>query len=250
MIVPGAPLLRGGILAAGEGSRFLAAGIATPKPLVVVSGRTLLDRTLDHFRRAGVRHVTLVTNAAFGPELARTAATVTDLELQVVAQDTPSSLHTLAVLSACAPAGRLLVTTIDSVMAPTDVARFAHAFRSSPANALLSYTDFVDDEKPLRISLDGPTQRVTGIGETAHESPFVTMGMYGFDDLCRARAQTAAAAGVSRLRRFLALIVQGEADGRRSDLAVAGFRLGKAIDVDRPEDVVVAEDFLEREGWE
>jgi dTDP-glucose pyrophosphorylase len=37
------------ITAAGEGSRFRAAGIAVPKPLIQVQGRTLLEHTLSSF---------------------------------------------------------------------------------------------------------------------------------------------------------------------------------------------------------
>lgn len=38
------------IPAAGAGSRFAQAGITTPKPLITVQGRTLLEHTLDSFR--------------------------------------------------------------------------------------------------------------------------------------------------------------------------------------------------------
>jgi len=50
------------ILAAGLGSRLRPHTDDTPKPLVQVNGKTLLDRTLDHLNKAGVGEVVLNTH--------------------------------------------------------------------------------------------------------------------------------------------------------------------------------------------
>ncbi len=50
------------ILAAGLGSRLRPYTNDTPKPLVKVDGRTLLDRTLDHLQDAGVGEVACNTH--------------------------------------------------------------------------------------------------------------------------------------------------------------------------------------------
>src|SRR5581483_3682179 len=66
-----------GVLAAGHGTRFQAAGVRTPKALIEVAGRSLIRRTLDAFADAGLDRVTVVVNDAVAPEvrdhLARTA---------------------------------------------------------------------------------------------------------------------------------------------------------------------------------
>ena len=44
------PILQGGIIAAGEGSRLRADGYRVSKPMVPVAGRPLIDLALDRFR--------------------------------------------------------------------------------------------------------------------------------------------------------------------------------------------------------
>jgi len=50
------------ILAAGLGSRLRPYTKETPKPLVKVNDRTLLDRTLDHLQKAGIMNIALNTH--------------------------------------------------------------------------------------------------------------------------------------------------------------------------------------------
>lgn len=60
---------RGMILAAGLGKRMRPVTVATPKPLVEVAGRALIDRGLDRLERAGVERV--VVNVHYLAELIR-----------------------------------------------------------------------------------------------------------------------------------------------------------------------------------
>jgi choline kinase len=48
------------ILAAGRGSRMGAFTARIPKPLLMVGGRTLIDRQIEALKRCGVRHVAVV----------------------------------------------------------------------------------------------------------------------------------------------------------------------------------------------
>ncbi len=50
------------VLAAGLGLRMRPITATTPKPLVEVAGRTMLDRALDHLIRAGVTHMVVNTH--------------------------------------------------------------------------------------------------------------------------------------------------------------------------------------------
>lgn len=62
-------ITRGMVLAAGFGLRMRPLTLTTPKPLIPVAGRCMLDRALDHFAAAGVE--TAVVNAHYlGPRIA------------------------------------------------------------------------------------------------------------------------------------------------------------------------------------
>ncbi|MBI5165998.1 MAG: nucleotidyltransferase family protein [Magnetospirillum sp.] len=50
------------VLAAGLGLRMRPITLTTPKPLVAVAGRTMLDRALDHLAEAGVARIVVNTH--------------------------------------------------------------------------------------------------------------------------------------------------------------------------------------------
>jgi hypothetical protein len=54
--------IRGGIIAAGEGSRLRQAGYAVPRPLVPVAGMPLIGRIIDNFLAAGIRLLVIIFN--------------------------------------------------------------------------------------------------------------------------------------------------------------------------------------------
>jgi len=58
----GETITRGMVLSAGLGLRMRPITERTPKPLVSVAGRTLLDRALDHYAAAGLARVVVNTH--------------------------------------------------------------------------------------------------------------------------------------------------------------------------------------------
>jgi len=227
--------MRAGIIAAGEGSRLGSFGL--PKPLVRVGGMTLIERTLRNLVSCGVEEVALIARDREVIEHAAGLGLPVPLRTQVKA--TPSSLHSLHELGAHLAGERFLLCTVDSIVRPAEMLGFARRFEARrDLELLLSYTDFVDDEKPLRIAVDPATEGVTALGERAAKSPFVTVGLYGVGPGASALLGSAVQGGMEKLRNFLGHVLI-------SRLPAAGFRLSKAIDVDRPQDVEVAEAFLE-----
>jgi MurNAc alpha-1-phosphate uridylyltransferase len=74
------------VLCAGRGSRLAPLTDTVPKPLVPVGGAPILDRTLDHLARAGVRRVVL--NAHYlGDRIAEHLQGRDDLDITLVRED-------------------------------------------------------------------------------------------------------------------------------------------------------------------
>jgi NDP-sugar pyrophosphorylase family protein len=231
--------VKAGIIAAGEGSRLRAAGITVPKPLVEVAGISLLERTLRALVDNGAEEIALITNTAEVADRAR--AMDLPVAVRTVIKVTESSMHSLYELGAFLAGERFVLCTIDSIILPDEFAGFVERFQErSELDLLLSYTDFVDDEKPLRIAVDD-RGGVTALGEAADRSPSVTAGLYGVGPAAFSLLGPALERGLKRLRNFLGFVLQ-------TGLSVAGYRLSKAVDVDRVCDVEAAEAFLLEHG--
>jgi NDP-sugar pyrophosphorylase family protein len=227
------------ILAAGHGERLQQAGISTPKPLVEVAGKALIEHTLGSIRAAGVRDVVCIVNresAAVEPYCRARAA---DLSFRFVHRTTPSSMESLFAVAPLLGGAPFLLLTVDTIIAPDAVRDFAAAADARMRRAaagVLATTEFVDDEKPLRVACDG-AGRIVALGDAAAASPRVTAGIYVFDPGVFAEIAAARAARYAALREFLAHLV---ARGYRLETEL----VPKCVDVDRPEDLVAADAFI------
>ena len=232
--------MKAGIIAAGLGERLRAAGITTPKPLLVVGGKTLLERTIDEVAAAGAEQVALIVNAEY-PEVARyVCARSWPVPVALTVKTTPSSMESFFALEPLLRDAPFVLTTVDVVTAPGSLGRLSRAGLDNGSVGTLAVTSFVDDEKPLWVRLDAE-KRITELGPSASDSGWVTSGTYFFFPQVYAHVREARARGLGALRQFLGLLL--ERGGR-----LHGFVAGDAIDVDRREDIAVAERFLREHG--
>jgi len=221
--------LTGGIIAAGEGSRLRRAGFAMPKPMVPIAGVPLIESVVRNFRAARIAPLAIIVNAQERACVDWVQARFPDLDVEFIVKTTRSSLESFGEVIARYPGGRMLVSTVDAWCVETDFVHFVEAAARRPAEAtVLAVTPLVADENPLRVSMtaDG---RVTDVGGDAGD--LVTAGMY----LVPERVRTLRApAGLGRLREFLAWLA-------RSGAPVYGEVIERVVDVDRAEDVALAE---------
>ena len=221
--------LAGGIIAAGEGSRLRQSGYAMPKPLVPIAGVPLIESVIRNFRAARIGPLAIIVNEQELPCVDWVRNRFPDLDVDFIVKTTASSLESFGEVVRRHPGGRMLVSTVDAWCVEADFVRFVQAAARRPADAtVLAVTPLIADEKPLRVIM-APDGRVTAIGGDSGD--LVTAGMYLVPETVR---ELPPPPGLGRLREFLAWLV-------RSGAPVFGEVIEQVVDVDRADDVALAE---------
>ncbi len=228
-----------GILAAGEGSRLRAGGWHLPKPLLPVGGAPLIGHVLQALVPLDVEAIVCIINTQGGAIADYAQRHYPALPLTFVQRDTASSFESFRVLCKHLHGSPFLVTTTDTIFAPTLLPTFLRAARRrTDIDMVLSLTTFVDDEKPLHVCLDDQ-RRIIQLGEAAHGSDYVTSGLYYCAPSISAACAKLSPAHTDALRKFLAWLLQ-------RGYWLEGYLAPKMVDVDRPQDIAVAERFLRK----
>jgi NDP-sugar pyrophosphorylase family protein len=223
-------IIRGGIIAAGEGSRLRQAGYTEPKPLVPVAGTPLIERVIGNFLAAGIESLVIIFNEEGGRECERwVRSRFPDVDIEVIIKTTASSLESFLMVAGRIKEGPALISTVDAWCSPEDCKGFVEAAaRRPPESTVLAVTPFVADERPLWALLD-QSGRVKSLGNDT--GTMVTAGMYLVPERVR---QLSVPKELNRLRDFLGwLVTIGE--------PVFGTPIETVVDVDRGEDVPLAE---------
>lgn len=222
-------VIKGGIIAAGAGSRLRQAGWTVPKPLVEVAGLPLIGRVIRNFRAAGITSLVIIFNEDERDCERWVRSQHPDLDLRIIVKTTASSLESFREVCARLGSGPALISTVDAWCPEDEFVAFVRAVRQRPPDAtVLAVTPLVADERPLWVAM-APDGRITRIGGDSGE--MVTAGMYAVPERVR---RLPSMGGPGRLREFLArLVAEGE--------PVYGVVIPNVVDVDRAEDVALAE---------
>lgn len=225
-----------GIIAAGDGTRLRASHPTLIKPLVPVAGTPLCQWVVGSLRQAGVSDFTVLFNSkGISARNALTRA-FPDINWSFLTADTASSWESFRMVcqSLSERTDRFVVSTVDALIPPGQIARFIREMAGRGLDAGLALTDFIDDEKPLWADLE-PDGMISALGERARRRCAATAGLYYMTANLARRMPPAREYG--SLRQYW------------STLPTRGARLGgalltKSIDVDRPQDIREAESFL------
>ncbi|TAL10376.1 MAG: NDP-sugar synthase [Nitrospirae bacterium] len=229
-------VMKGGIIAAGAGSRLRQAGWTVPKPLVEVAGLPLIGRVIRNFRAAGITSLVIIFNEEERDCESWVRSQYPDLDLRVLVKTTASSLESFREVCALLGSGPALISTVDAWCPEEEFVAFVKAVRQYPPDAtVLAVTPLVADERPLWVAMN-PDGRITCIG--GDSGSLVTAGMYAVPERVR---RLSSVSGLGRLREFLSrLVAEGE--------QVYGAVIPNVVDVDRAEDVALAEVMARKEA--
>ncbi len=231
--------MKAGIIAAGHGTRFSEAGWGMPKPLVPVNGRHLIDHVLQSLLESGrVDQIGVLLNGEEGADLVEDHVRQGEYSSKVTVwrRTTASSYESFRYVCRRLGDTPFVISTVDTLFDPSELRGFLDLGLYQPRYELvLGVTDFVHDEKPLWVSQDR-VGTVVSLGDEVPDKQLVTAGLY----LVLRPLRELECQDFSALRECLKCVV---ASGR----SVFGSRLTRAIDVDTPEDVRLAEDFMRAE---
>ena len=220
--------MKGGIIAAGDGSRLKAAGYAMPKALVPVGGVPLIEAVIRNFQAASIDSLVVIVNEQSRACVDWVRGRFPALDVDFIVKTTRSSLESFLEVGARLGPGPALVSTVDAWCRPADFVRFVEAGRRRlPDGSVLGVTPLVADEKPLWATVEA-SGRISRLGEGA--GPMVTAGFYLLS--AAARAETPPS-DLARLRDYLGWLA------KRQPLYAEV--IDTVVDVDRPDDVALAE---------
>ena len=234
------------IIAAGEGSRLAAEGVAEHKPLVRVHGECLVDRLLRIFASNGADDIFVICNeqytdvASHLERLEREGLDGQRIPLRHIVKSTPSSMHSFFELSKLIGEGPVVLTTVDTIFRPDDFAEYIAALETALAkgyDGLMGVTDFVEDEKPLFVATNEKNE-ITGFFDVARSGiRYISGGIYGLTTKAIDVLKGCVERGESRMRNFQRALVG-------AGLRLKAFPFGKILDIDHASDIDKALCFL------
>lgn len=229
------------IIAAGEGSRLAQEGIAVPKPLVKIHGEALIDRLIRIFSQNNADEIDIIVNQLH-PEVERHVRSLKNPLIKLIAQTTPSSMHSFYALSALLGANKICLTTVDTIFREEEFKDYIIDFRSNKQDfdGMMAVTDYIEDEKPLYVSTDAQLKIIGFNDEKAPNDIYISGGIYCLNPSYLNTLNQCIQRGESRMRNFQRALVK---DG----LKLKACPFSKILDVDHASDILCAENFLTKE---
>jgi len=232
------------IIAAGEGSRLLADGIESPKPLVKLQGVSLIDRLTAIFVRNGAVSISIIVNEENKLTISRLKDMKLPIPLNVVIKTTPGSMYSLLELKPFLGNEPFCLSTIDTVFREEEFTAYITAFRAAPQlDGLMAVTNFEDDESPLYVKVN-IEQKILGFynkKEEANTAPtdqlLVSGGIYCLKPSIWTVLEETMKTGSMRMRDFQRRMI-------RDGLNLAAFPFSKIIDIDHAADIPIAEQLI------
>lgn len=228
------------IIAAGEGSRLVEEGVSIPKPLIPINGEPMIDRLLRIFVENKAKSISVIVNEEMVEVRNHLEALKLPVPFHLKVKTTLSSMHSFYELSPELGAGKFCMTTVDTMFREDEFSRYIETFEQDRvSDGLMGITSFIDDEKPLYISV-GPNDMITGFWDfpTAGQE-YVSGGIYGLTPASIPVLRRALSSGTARMRNYQRELI-------RAGLNIRAYPFSKIIDVDHACDIEKAAAFVKK----
>ncbi|MDR2087458.1 MAG: NTP transferase domain-containing protein [Dysgonamonadaceae bacterium] len=233
------------IIAAGEGSRLIQEDINCPKPLVAINGTPLIKRLIAIFSHNNAASISVIVNEKMvevQEYLRNLQPLYPHIPINILVKSTPSSMHSFYEISRYLPHGKFCLTTVDTIFKEDEFTEFIRAFESDRENdGLMAVTDYIDDEKPLYVSVNKQTSSIDGfLDRTTGKEKYVSGGIYCLTSRAIDTLNACIIQGMEKMRNYQRQLI---ADG----LKLKAYPFGKIIDVDHAGDILKAEEWINGE---
>lgn len=226
------------ILAAGEGSRLKS--VTNFKPLANINGTPLLELTLQnlHFHDFSSTHI--IFNREEKSMDMKRLPSLMQRHIHYFFKTTPSSMHSLYEVAKklkLMPDEHFFVSMVDSIVQPEDSRKFLQFCSTLPVDqSAILVTRYIEDEKPLTVRANG-AGFVESFQVPVDENTLVTSGVYYFSSNVVSVLEELIREGQSKMRNFLSALIE-------KNYKIKIFEVQKTLDIDRPEDILSANEFL------
>ena len=226
------------IIAAGEGSRLAQEGVTLPKPLVKLNGTEMIRRLIDIFLKNDATSISIIINEEMVQVQDYISNLKLDIPFNVVVKSTPSSMHSFFELRDFLRDGKFCLTTVDTIFKEEEFSEYIQSFinDNTGSDGMMAVTDFIDDEKPLYVSVDNE-MTITGFLDQSENSKYISGGIYGLTPKAIDTLESCLESGRSRMRNFQRQLVADK-------LQLKAYPFAKIVDVDHAEDIKKAEQFI------
>lgn len=226
------------IISAGEGSRLAQEGVSQPKPLIMINGKPMIDRLLDVFMDCGAQSIVVIINNEVEATKSHLAALQKKYPLEVVIKTTAGSMESFYNLKPFLEGGKFCLTTVDTIFHEEEFKAYIRTFQAAPEDGYMAVTDYIDDEKPLYLSVDD-SMTITGYhNQPDSRTKYISGGIYCLTPSCLDTLERCMNQGLLRMRQFQQALVE---EGKQ----LKAYSFSMILDVDHAEDITKAETFLQ-----
>ncbi|MFA3782880.1 NTP transferase domain-containing protein [Melioribacteraceae bacterium 4301-Me] len=225
------------IIGAGESSRLKAEGLKIPKHLIKLNGEYLIERIIRIGGEKGFDKVFCIINS-HEPELKNYLLNHKfNISVSLIVKDTESSMHSLFEMSQYLSNEPFCLATTDTVFLENEFSNFINYCKSTEKiDGILAITKFIDDEKPLCVSLDNENN-IINFSDSKEGYFWATGGIYYFSNRIFELLPEALNLGIARLRNFLRLLI-------RNNYKLKAYSFSKIVDIDHVKDIKIAEELI------